>query len=378
MKTDVRQRQSGLIFRRTAEYDGELLGNNDVFFVLVRAAYDAARRRMALPNVLADLRELLLDARPIHISVEACRWTRRAYLPPDRQVLMLDATAEPTIVAGVTGRGVEVIEMPPVEQKAVVYQVMDKIGTRASNRRDLRHKESWTRRFVAKVARRHRGQSLLRVTFKSDEAALRELLDAEHGDATVIHYGALRGLNAFEDYDVGLVLGRPMPNEAQLQPLAVAAFGRQALDEDLRSPPLQWQLHTHEIGPDTWQVRRQQYLDKRWQAVWRHIVTGELMQAIGRLRPLTNPATIYIVTNEPLPETLDVMGVYAAELFPAMATSTRRSDFQERVRRYAKAMEDLASEGVKPTNRAVCRKLGIKECNGFRYRKLVQQMPRPP
>lgn len=354
-------------------HDQVLLGDDDLFFDLVDHAYNAACRRTVLPNILADLRELLIEPRPVHLSVGACRWTRRAFLPPDRQILMLDATAESTVVAGVTGREVEIIETPLIEQRATIYQIMDKLGTRAGNRRDLAREESWTRKLATEVARRHRGQDLLCVTFKADENTLQELLDAEHGSATVIHYGALRGLNAFQDFQAGLILGRPMPNEAHLQLLAVAAFGRGALDENLQSPPLEWDLHTHEIGPDTWQVRRQQYGDERWQAVWRHVVVGELMQAIGRLRPLTNPATLYVATNEPLPDTLDIAGVYASELFPAMATSTRRSEFQERVRQYARTMEDLVAEGVEPTNRAVCDRLGIKECNGFRYRKLTKE-----
>lgn len=355
------------------DHDQVLLGDDDLFFDLVDHAHNAACRRTVLPNILADLRELLAEPRPVHLSAGACRWTRRAFLPPDRQILMLDATAEPTVVAGVMGRQVEVIETPLIEQQATVYQIMDKLGTRAGNRRDLAREESWTRKLATEVGRRHRGQSLVCVTFKADEDTLQELLDAEHGNAQVVHYGALRGLNAFQDFEAGLILGRPMPNEAHLQLLAVAAFGRGALDENLQSPPLEWNLLTHEIGPDTWQVRRQQYPDERWQAVWRHVVVGELMQAIGRLRPLTNEATIYIGTNEPLPDTLDVVGVYASELFESMATSTRRSDFQDRVRQYGQAMADLAAEGVEPTNRAVCERLDIKECNGFRYRRLATE-----
>jgi hypothetical protein len=326
-----------------------------------------------LPNILADLRELLTEPRPVHLSVGACRWTRRAFLPPDREILMLDATAEPTVVTGVTGREVEVIETPLIEQRATVYQIMDKLGTRAGNRRDLARDESWTRKLATQVARRHRGESLVCITFKADEETLQELLDAEHGSATVIHFGALRGLNAFQDFEAGLILGRPMPNEAQLQLLAVAAFGRGALDENLRSPPLEWNLLTHEIGPDVWQVRHQQYGDERWQAVWQHVVVGELMQAIGRLRPLTNEATIYVGCNEPLPATLDIVPVYASELFPAMATSTRRSDFQDRVRQYGQTMENLAAEGIEPTNLAVCERMGIKPSNGMRYRKLATE-----
>ena len=361
----------GVLDQIVTNYDRALLHDDDVFFGLVRVAYDAARKKTVLPNMLADLRELLTEPRPVHISIGACRWTRQSYLPPDRRILMLDATAEPIVVEGVTGRPVEVIATPPIEQKAAIFQIMDKLGTRAGNRRDLQRGRSWTRTLVTEVARRHKCQSLLCITFKSDEETLQRLLDAEHDDATVIHYGALRGLNAFGNYDAGLIIGRPMPNEAQLQLLAVAAFGREALDDNLQSPPLEWRLHAHDIGPDTWRVRCQKYADQRWQAVWRHVVTGELMQAIGRLRPLTNDAVIYVATNEPLPPTLDVVPVYAAEIFPAMATAIRRSDFQDRVHKYAGTMENLASEGLDPSNKAVCDRLGLKQSNGMRYRKLA-------
>ncbi len=351
--------------------DRPMLEDRDAFWLLVRSAYAAARRRTALPNMLADLCELLLEPRAVHVSTGACRWTRYAPIPGNRQILMLDATAEPTVVEGILGRPVERIDTPRVEQRATIYQVMDKIATRAGNRKDLASERSWMLRLATEVARKHVGQRLLCVTFKQDEEQLADLLQREHGDATVIHYGALRGLNAFAGYEAGLIIGRPMPNEAQLQLLAVAAFGRDALDDKLQAPPLTWQLHSHEIGPDTWTVRCQQYEDPRWQAVWRHVVTGELAQAVGRLRPLTNDATIYVVSNEPLPAALDVTAVYAAELFPAMAASSRRSDFQQRVRQYAENMESLAAAGVEPTNRAVCAKMGIKPPNGIRYRKLA-------
>lgn len=374
------QESQAVLEQIVTQQDQVLLGDDKLFLDLLKQAYHAARRRTALPNILADLQELLTEPRPVHLSVGACRWTRQAFLPPNRQVVMLDATAEPSVVAGVTGREVELIETPLIEQKATIYQIMDRIGTRAGTRRDLARDESWTRRLATEVARRHRDESLVCITFKADEEALQEHLDAAHGDATVIHYGALRGLNAFQDFEAGLILGRPMPNEVCLQLLAVAAFGRGALDETLQSPPLEWQLHTHQVGPDLWQVRRQRYGDERWHAVWRHVVVGELMQAIGRLRPLTNEATIYVASNEPLPDTLDVTPVYAAELFPGMATSTRRTDFRERVRQYAQTMDNLAAEGLEPSNKAVCQRLGLKPPNGLRYRKLatVAEARAPP
>jgi len=353
------------------EYDTALLNDHAVFSRLVRSAYEAVRRRTALPNILADLRELLQEPRSVHLSAGACRWSRRSFIPTDRHALMLDASAEPKVAEGVVGRPVTVIGTPPVEQKATIFQIMDKIGTRAGNRRDLAREDGWTAKLICEVARRHRGQALLAITFKHDTERIEKLLEREHGNATVIYYGALRGLNAFQNFDAGLIIGRPMPNEANLQLLAVAAFGREALDEHLRSPPLEWALRTVQIGPDTWTVRCQQYTDERWQAVWRHVVVGELTQAIGRLRPLTNPATVYVITNEVLPAALDVVAVYAAELFPAMGTAGRRCDFQQRVRQYADAMRELIDAEVEPTNLAVCERLGLKAPNGLRYRDLA-------
>lgn len=352
-------------------YDRGLLESEALFDRLLRCAYAEARRRTALPNILAELRELLLSPRPVHLSSGAVRWTHRANLPRDRHVLLLDATAEPEVVEGVLKRPVQVVETSPVRQRARIVQIMDRVGTRNAARKDLASEESWIRQLATAVARRHRDEGLLCITFKQDEESLQNLLDRVHGRAAVVHYGALRGLNAYSAYEVALILGRPMPNEAGLQLLAVAAFGQEALSADLTAPPLQWQISRHRIGPDLWTIRHQQYPDPQWAAVWRHVVTGELLQAVGRLRPLTNPATVYVATNEPLPGTLELVGAYAGEIFPSMALSGRRSDFAQRVQAYARTMQAIRSEGGDPTNAAVCNRLGLKPPNGLRYRPLA-------
>jgi hypothetical protein len=372
------QPASTVLGHAVTDDDRRLLANESLLAQLLHVAYEAAHKRTALPNLFADLVELMERQGPVHLTPRTCRWSRPALLPADRQILVLDATDEPTVLEGILGRPVTVTNLPPIEQSATVYQIMDRIATRSGNRKDLAADDSYLKRLVTDVAHKHRDQPLLCVTFKNDAEALEELLGREHGNATVIHYGALRGLNAFAEYPVGLVIGRPMPNEASLQLLAVAAFGVGALDENLRAPPLQWQLDTLAMGPDLWTIRRQQYDDPRWQAVWRHLVTGELMQAIGRLRPLTNPGVVYVVTNEPLPPELDVTTVYAGELFPNLATSGRRSDYEGRLLKYAETAAELEAAGLEPNNRAVCQKMGIKECNGFRYRHLALTRPRGP
>ena len=368
-------REASAVLRQGIDdYDRSLLENIDLFDRLLHCAYAVARRQRALPNLFASLRALLLAPQPVYVTCGACRWPHEVSLPVDRAVLLLDATAEPDVVRGVLKRPIGVIDTPLIAQKATIIQVMDKVATRSGARQDLAAEESWIRQLAGAIAERHRGESLLCVTFKQDEETLQKLLDRAHGSATVVHYGALRGLNAFGQYRVALVLGRPMPNEAQMQLLAVAAFGREALSKDLQSPPLEWRMTTQTIGPDLWTIRHQQYDDAKWTAVWRHVVTGELVQAIGRLRPLVNPATIYVATNEPLPPTLDVLAAYAGEAFPEMTLSGRRADFVAKVRRYAEVLQEVRAGGLEPSNRRVCERMGLKEPNGLRYRQLAARL----
>ena len=124
------------------DYDHVLLNDNDVFDSLMQCAYDAVRHGTTFPNMVDDMRNLLLEPRPVHLSSGACRWTRASSIPRGRQVIVLDATAEPQVVEGVLGRPADIIDTAPVEQKATIYQVMDKIGTRSGNQSDLAREES--------------------------------------------------------------------------------------------------------------------------------------------------------------------------------------------------------------------------------------------
>ena len=340
---------------------------------LIGAAYEVVADGVPLPNIFAQLREMLIDADIVHVTKGAVRYVRRPRVPDDHDLLLLDATAEPRVVGAILQRDVRVTERPSkIEQKARLVQIMDLVATRAGVRRDLDQKNrSWARRLVEEVGRRHKGQRLLCITFLRHEEEFEEILAKVHGDATVAHYGALRGPNAFAGHQVALILGRPMPNEVVLQTLAVAAFGEEALSDSLEPPSLEWSLQEVRIGPETWQVRCQRYGDDDWDAVWRHVVVGELLQAIGRLRPLQNPGLIYVATNEPLGSDLEVIPAYAGEIFPGMALLGRRSEFARNVLRYAETKAKLAKEGKQPTNAAICRAMGTSERNGLRYKVLA-------
>ena len=354
-----------------SDYDRMLLRNHDLFESLLAMAYEAISQKVEIPNVFAALQNLLLNPQPLHASRGAIRWTSVSTVPDDAKLVLLDATAEPSVVGGILGRPVEVLSVEPVEQQAKIYQVMDRLLTRSGTRRDIAEDDGFILSFLRAAAVKHRKQQLLVVTFLEHEETLQKFMKAHHPAATVIHYGALRGLDVYGNYGAGIIIGRPMPNEARLSLLAVSAFGMDALSQRLLPPPIEWTLTHYPLHEDLWQVRCQKYGDPRWDAVWTHVVTGELLQAIGRLRPLSNPADIYLLTCEPVPPLLAMQGLYAGDLFPELLLKNRRSDFQVHAQAYAAAYCELVEAGQKPTNRAVCERLGIHPQNGLRYKELA-------
>jgi len=353
-------------------YDRDLLRDEKLFESLLAAAYAVVLDKVELPNIFEPLRRLAREATPIHATRRGIQWPEVASVPVSRRIVMLDATAEPKVVEGVLGRAVQVPAIPRIEQQATIYQVMDHLFTRSGTRRDAGGDENFIRTFSRHVCQKHAGGKILAVTFMEQEEALQEYLESIHPNVTVRHYGALRGLDSFGSHDVGIIIGRPMPNEARLALLAVSAFGMEVLGDRRQPPSLAWRILDHTVGRSRWRSRIQQYADPRWQAVWRHVVTGELLQAVGRLRPLSNGASIYILTCEPLPPVFHMEGIYASDLFPAMCLFGRRKDFAERVKRYAQAFDELTTAGEPTTNANVCRRLGMKEPNGLKYRELAK------
>lgn len=363
----------GLVMHETLRpYDHALLQDNDLFEALLASAYSVAMDGVDLPNLFQPLRALASTPTPMHASKRGVQWPDVASIPSDRRIIMLDATAEPSVVEGVIGRPVEVFETEQIEQQATIYQVMDQLLTRNGTKRITASGNNFIETFLQNACRKHIDGSILVVTFMDQEKHLQECADAVHPNVTVRHYGALRGLDSFGSHDVGIIVGRPMPNEARLALLAVSAFGMDALIDRSHAPSLDWKILDKPVGRDLWRCRLQEYDDPRWQAVWHHVVSGELLQAVGRLRPLTNPATIYVLTCEPLPDAFEVEGVFASELFPEMCLFGRRKDFVEGVKRYAEALGALRGSGEPTSNANVCRHLGINEDKGLKYRELAE------
>jgi hypothetical protein len=101
------------------------------------------------------------------------------------------------------------------------------------------------------------------------------------------------------------------------------------------------------------------------QAVYNQKVTAELVQAVGRARPLNHEdAMVYLLSNEPCPDIWYAEMCYADELFEM---NQRRGDYAANYAAYeAKAIE-LLNAGGTIGNADVCREAGMSIRTAQRY-----------
>jgi hypothetical protein len=83
------------------------------------------------------------------------------------------------------------------------------------------------------------------------------------------------------------------------------------------------------------------YGEERLRAIEEFLLSADLAQAVGGVRPLQNEARVYVLSNAPLP-TWEVTQVAASEVFGIRCPLRR--DGRENLDRYA-------AEAIRPLNR---------------------------
>lgn len=137
----------------------------------------------------------------------------------------------------------------------------------------------------------------------------RPIFEAEYGESSVLHFGALRGTNVLRDVDALFVCGTPSPPPESILRLAVALsddISPLARFEDERGFPVLY----HHQALKAYQLRDADRLAWRpvggyWQHPTLHAVhaqhrAAEMVQAIFRARPLDNQADVFIFSSIPL------------------------------------------------------------------------------
>jgi hypothetical protein len=296
------------------------------------------------------------------------RFRRRHPLPEDREVFVLDATAsEELIRAAAPGWDVRVWECPPVEQRGRVVQVVDYDVSRNFVRKEVArhttHSPCWLAQVADAVLDRHGAAAL--VGFKSVAEKPAPEIDLlgklRHPERLAPrHHFPARGYTI--PAETLVVLGTPYKDEAAVWELALAAFGAAGLPtgEYRRRPRLSGDFL----------VRTMSHGEDRLRAVEDFLVSAELAQAVGRVRPLQNPATVYVLSNAPVPG-WEVEQATASELFDLRRPLRR--DAREGFERYAAEVTRRLDTQDWVGNREVCAAIGMKDRTGremmARFRK---------
>ncbi|MGA2616497.1 MAG: bifunctional DNA primase/polymerase [Thermoguttaceae bacterium] len=280
-------------------------------------------------------------------------------LPNDKEVFILDATANEDLIRALApGWDVKIFEPPKVEQKGRVVQIMDyDVSRNFIARQVARHREhnpSWLVQIIERILDKHGPMPL--ISFKratkdpTPEYGLLKKL--ANGDKLVGLYNFPCRGHTF-DNDFLIVLGTPYKDEATIWELALALYGFDGLPTTKysRQRRMDEQFMAENMG----------YADMQIQPIQDFLVTAELVQAIGRVRPLQRECVIYVITNARITD-WRVEPFMSSELFDLRRQM--RSDYAERYQSYAQECLRQLEERGWTTNSLVCKEVNIHRRRG--------------
>lgn len=248
-----------------------------------------------------------IDGKTERLPRVAAYYVRRPQIADGSPLLTIDGTGSVALNRKIWGERLEEVRIA-VERDAEIVQVAGKTFSRQSitglgtDGQAIRPGEATALRnqiatFVAKL-----GGNVFVASSKQVEDTLREILPAT---AKTGHFGALRGINAFEDCDTAVVVGRE-----QISPQALERQVRAFVADDAE-PLLLWGCYVEQCrgrrmrdGSTTWEVV-QVHPDPRCQELLEQIREAEIVQALDRVRPVFNRRRLYILTNVVADVTVD-------------------------------------------------------------------------
>ncbi len=198
-----------------------------------------------------------------------------------------------------------------VPRNAEVWQVTSKTFSRQSITGTDRRGNPISPKKTSEAARLRRqvldllkmlpGKALL-VTYKQAEAVLQPDLPPH---VEVAHFGALRGLNAYEHCETAVVMGREQPSAQAIEALTRPFC---ATDPEPFIPIGEYVLQSRgrrmrNGGANVAEV--QVHPDTRCQAMLEQVREAEIAQAVDRVRPVFNRRRIIVLTNVALDLTVD-------------------------------------------------------------------------
>jgi hypothetical protein len=274
------------------------------------------------------------------------RFRKKNPLPEDKEVFVLDATAnEELLKAMAPGWDVRVWNCPPIAQAGEIIQIMDYDLSRNRIRGEIENHEpdnpSWLVQVIDRILEKHGPAAL--ISFKSVVDGATDLLSQlRHQDKIVrTDNFPCRG-HSFDEKTL-IVVGTPYKNEASFWELAMAIWGETGL-------PRSDYCHRKEQNGE-FVSKNMGYEDGHLRPLQEFIISADLVQAIGRVRPLQNESKVFVLSNAPIQDWY-IQQFTAGEVFDIR--QPLRTDAADNFREYVEAARTLLTQKKFFGNKEVC------------------------
>ena len=229
-------------------------------------------------------------------------------------VLVIDADHDPLIGAATLPTNRRTVIRPEIN--AVVTQVRDTVCSR-----NKLLSSPARRADVLALARYEaaQGRRVLLGTYKAVADLLRaELTDQDRKRISVVHFGAIRGLDGFKEYETVIVAGREQPRAVNVENTARSLFGHEP-ERLLFTGEYVQQMRGYVMKDGTRTAATVEvHPDARVQAVLEQAREREIEQMVGRLRLVHRaaPARVFLLSNLPTALPVDRLAAWA-EVMPS-------------------------------------------------------------
>ena len=295
------------------------------------------------------------------------RFRQQHPLPEEREIFILDATANEDLIRALApGWDVRVWECPAIEQKGTVIQIMDYDVSRNRIKKEVaRHQEgnpSWLVQVMNKILEKEGPTPLISFqAVTANPAPENDILGLLNCQVTDPVNYPCRGYTL--DSRTLIVLGTPYKDEATLWELASAIHGMDGLPESIYHR--RWQENGDFVAGTM------AYEEDSLAPIIDFIVSADLSQAVGRIRPLQNDCTAYVISNAPIND-WEVQQFCASELFDLR--TPLRKDANDNYYRYAFTVDRLLDQQEWVKNSDVCLNRYCRE-NGAKILEALQGRP---
>lgn len=305
---------------------------------------------------------LLERIKKADVEIVNVRFRQKHSLPDDKETFILDATANEEMIRAIApGWEIKVWDCPPIEQKGQVIQIMDYDISRNRIRKEIaahsNANPAWLVQVLDQILEQHGPARLISFKNVTDhpEAEMDILSVLKHKDKiTGLNNFPCRG-HTFEDKTL-IVLGTPYKDQASIWELAMAIWGAGGIPKT---------NYTRRPRDNGWFVsKNMEYGDLHLKPIHDFVVSADLVQAIGRVRPLQNDVTVFVVSNASISD-WEVQQFTASELFDMRQPLRKDSAFTYSAFT-AKALE-LLSQGTAVSNAMLCDHLGMPRRTGQSY-----------